>query len=576
MEKRGDSMGIENRKQGGGGNVNPKGQAAMLKEIVRVTYRIVIIGIVFLLAFIVMNQLLISVANEQVQNTMYLDQYRIGSKTLTAAVQSYAVTGDRTYYNNYMKELNEDKNRDIAWDGLKANGLRKNEWAQLEHIAELSNGLVPLEEQAMELAAAGDTDGAVALVFGETYQNTVKEITSATEECINAVQVRMARSKRKLTTGAYVTLAVFVLSFLTIVRKIGTSMKFAREELLTPIVKVSEQMEELAQGHFVNKMDLQPDDTEVGIMVGAILFMNDNFTKMIGEISNVLGKMAGGNYKVELVENYVGEFAEIKDSLYKIINSMRDTLTNIQNAANQIDSGSEQLAHAASDLAQGCTDQAMKVSDVSEMVDAMSKSMEERSDEARKTAQISENAGKLLDESNAKMQELKDAISEISRRSEEIRSIIGTIEDIASQTNLLSLNASIEAARAGDAGRGFAVVAEQVKNLAEQSTQAAGETTKLIEDTVSAVGKGITIADEAVINMGEVMNGSREAVNMMSDIAEALKKEYENIKKIDSDIAGVAEIVNNNSAASQETAAVSEEQSTQVQTMVHIMEQFEI
>lgn len=576
MKKRGSIMDMENQNRRHDGSGAVMGQAAMLKKIVRDTYRIVIVGIIFLIIFVVMSVILNSVSAKQLENTMYLNQYRIGSKTLTAAVQSYAVTGNIEYYNNYMKELNEDKNRDIAWDGLKANNLRDNEWAELEHIAEMSNGLVPLEEEAMELAAAGDTEGAIALVFGDTYENTVQEITSATDTCINDIQTRMARSKRKLNIAMYVSMAVFILSFATIVRKIATSMKFSREELLVPIVKVSEQMEELAQGHFVNKMDLKADSTEVGTMVGAIIFMNDNFTRMIGEISAVLGKMSAGNYKVELVENYVGEFVEIKDSLYKIINSMKDTLSNIQSAANQIDAGSEQLAQAATDLAQGCTDQAMKVSEVSEMVDAMSKSMEEHSDEARKTAQISENAGHLLDESNDKMQELKEAISEISRRSEEIRSIIGTIEDIASQTNLLSLNASIEAARAGDAGRGFAVVAEQVKNLAEQSTQAAGETTKLIEDTVSAVDKGIAIADEAVINMGEVMNGAREAMNMMGDIADALKKESENIQKIDTNIAGVAEIVNNNSAASEETAAVSEEQSSQVQMMVHIMEQFEI
>lgn len=103
------------------------------------------------------------------------------------------------------------------------------------------------------------------------------------------------------------------------------------------------------------------------------------------------------------------------------------------------------------------------------------------------------------------MQELKVAIGEISKCSEEIRSIIQVIEDIASQTNLLSLNASIEAARAGEAGRGFAVVAEQVKNLAEQSTEAAGETTKLIVSTIDAVNKGIAIAEETEASMDQVM-----------------------------------------------------------------------
>lgn len=556
--------------------MHPNGQAAMMKKMVRDTYRIVGVGIVCLLLFVGANISLTMVSNQQLENTMYLDQYRLGSKTLTSEVQSYAITGDKTYYDGYMKELNEDKNRDIAWAGLKENGLKDSEWKELEHIAELSDGLVPIEEEAMEKAANGDTEGATDLVFGDTYESTIQEINTATDSCIADIQARMSNKQQLLNTIMFVCMIAFIISFVAIVRRIAKTVQFARQELLIPIVKVSEQMEELAQGHFEDKIDLEADDSEVGKMVGAISFMNENFRKMISEVSDVLGKMAAGNYLVELQENYVGEFVEIKDSMYKIIESTKKALSSIQEAAKEIDAGSEQLAQAATDLAEGCTVQSGQVSDVSEMVDRIAESMKEKTKEAQVTAQISQEAGNVLLESNAKMQELKEAIGEISRRSEEIRTIIGAIEDIANQTNLLSLNASIEAARAGEAGKGFAVVAEQVKNLAEQSTQAAGETTKLIEGTIEAVEKGIAIADEAAANMNEVMGGAKESTEKMRDMAVALQKEAESIQQIDENISRVAEIVDNNSAASQETAAVSEEQTAQVQMMVQIMEQFEI
>ena len=555
---------------------NKNSQAYRLKNIVVKSKGMVIVGGIFLLLLFSIMIITNRISSEQLEDTMYLNQYRLGSKALTAAVQAYSVTGDQQYYDAYMKELNEDKNRDIAWAGLEENDIKAEEWDKLNQIAGLSNGLVPLEEAAMSSVADGDMQSAIDYVFGDQYGETIQQINAITDDAISTIQTRMERKKNILAFIEIVAALCFLVSFLVLVNQILYTTKFASKELLQPIINVSDQMTQLAAGDLHSEFHMQKDDSEVGRMVEAICYMKSSLTNIIGEITSILDQMGQGNYQVAIRQEYVGDYQLIRDAFNRITDEMKQTVTTIQEASGEINCGAGQLADAADNLATACTSQAGQVSVVAEHINELNTIIASNKKDAEEAVKISNLSASTLTAGNAKMEELKDAIQEISSCSEKISSIIGAIEDIATETNLLALNAAIEAARAGEAGKGFAVVAEQVKKLAEESSQAAGKTTQLIETTIAAVQNGTTIADEAAANMEDVVMSSTEVGERIQKIVEQFAREENSIGRINDNLAEIAGIVDNNSATSEETAAISEEQKSQAEAMVELIGRFKI
>ena len=559
-----------------GGVSGKNSQSARLKQLVRQAYIAVGVGVLLLLGFIAFNVGMSRVYTAQINATVALNQYRIGSKTLTYDVQSYAVTGNEEYADAYRRELNEDKNREKAVETLKTCEITEEEWASLNEIASMSQNLVPLEEAAMECVKNGDLEAAQAYVFSPEYEEAVTKINRQTDDTISRILERKDQKQNALKIMQLIFEFLFAASFVYVVIQLVRTIKFANRELLLPIIKVSDQMAVLAEGNFHTELDLEENESEVGKMVSAIAFMKQNLLAMIREITEILAQMGNGNYNIEMCQEYVGEFVQIKESFLQIAEKMRETLTTIRTVSIQIDTGSDQLACAAEDLAESCTEQAVQVSELATMLDRLTKSMEENSKAAEESAKLASTAGMTLQTGNRKMDELKASIQEISKCSQEIGTIIGTIESIASQTNLLSLNAAIEAARVGEAGKGFAVVADQVKNLADESAKAARRTTELIETTVTVMDKSIFIADETAENMQQVMADAKIATEKIGQITNMLEQDVVNMQSLNTNISEVSSVVNNNSATSEETAAVSEEQKAQVETLVGIMDHFQI
>lgn len=556
--------------------VKSSSQVERFKRMAKSSYSVIIVGVVVLAIFVIATCSMLLVSRNTSNTSTYFNQYQLATKDLMAQAQNYAVTGKITYYDNYNRELNTNKTRDKIWEKLQKCHISTEEKDRLESINKLTKDLLPYEEETIQLVMDKKLDEAVAIIYGDSYTGIVDRIESMMDRCTENIAKEAQVKVTIAGIGMLLSGICFVALFVYMLRNNIVAIKFSEKELLKPIMDISQHIIALSEGKLDGEIDMKTDDSEVGQMVQAIIFMKKNFSNMITEISHVLEKMGNGDYKVELQQDYVGEFEKIKNSMNMIITETVETLSTIRNVAEEINCGADQLAKASEDLAEGSSIQLDRITTVASLVKDLHTTMETHVKEADITVQLSTKAANTLTEGNKNMELLKDAIANIEDCSIQISSIISTIQDIADETNLLSLNASIEAARAGEAGRGFAVVAEQVKKLADESAKAAGETTKLIDTTVQAVQRGIVIADEAIANMGEVYEDTKVATSKMQDMAVNLKYESNNINKIHKNIDEVAMIVDDNSATSEETAAVSEEQAAQVTTMVGLLEHFNV
>lgn len=389
------------------------------------------------------------------------------------------------------------------------------------------------------------------------------------QEQTNAI----AKQQRNVTISIIVMLAVLILLFIIFVPMLIKVIK----NITVPTAEVVEALVGYSQGNLTVPVEFESKN-ELGVMCDAIRTSQRILSNVIDDIVNVTTEMANGNFDVTSKDPslYVGSLGGVSKAFSNIITQMNDTMAQISLSSDQVSSSAEQVSTAAQALAQGSTEQASAVEELSATVGDIANNAQGNASNSAKAMEFSKTAGAQAAESAKYMEEMVEAMAEVSASSEEIGKIIGTIEDIAFQTNILALNAAVEAARAGSAGKGFAVVADEVRNLATKSDQAAKATKDLIDRSLDSVKNSNSIVKKVSDSLEKTVAASDQTMSIIDQISSAAAEESESIAQVNEGIGQISAVVQTNSATSQETAAASEELSSQAALMKSLISKFRL
>ena len=446
-------------------------------------------------------------------------------------------------------------------------------------VAELKDAIEELKKQRaalMELVQQNKNDEALAL-FNSDYNDATEKLQDI---LVDMGKVASAEAKSQYTSARVTGIVSIILmiligtgavAFSTVIRTTITGI------MLKPIQELEGAAEKLKAGQLDVEINYESPD-ELGKLADNFRQACKTLEGIVQDTSYLLGEMAEGNFNVSSnnAQIYIGNFRQQYESISKLKHELSDTLTQINEASEQVASGSGQLAGGAQALAEGATDQAGAVEELTATVESVSGIAETGAQTAADAYQnvltAVDNAGKSREDLKA----LTDAMERISSTSMEIQNIIGSIEDIASQTNLLSLNASIEAARAGEAGKGFAVVADQIGKLAGDSAKAAVNTRDLIEKSLQEIENGNQITEKTVAALNEIL----EAMNSFADVAKTSStnsnEQADMLKQIEQGIEQISGVIQSNSASAEETSATSQELSAQSEGLKNLVGRFKL
>ena len=414
-------------------------------------------------------------------------------------------------------------------------------------------------DEILQLSREGKQQEASKLMTGEVYE-AYKSFSKKLTILRDKFQVELDQAKTMANVCTVIIFIVIVAAGLAIAVVTTMIGKIITNSITEPVKQIDAAVASLRKGELSNvEMLTYESEDELGDTIRNLKEAMGILADYVREISVEVKAIAQGDLtrNGDDITDFLGDFSELKTSLLYILKRFNSTLTEISNLAEQVSSNSSEVENASKSLADGATEQAGVIEELNATIDTVVDMAEDTAKETQNaSARVKASANKANEEKE-KMNELLTEMEHITEISKEIGNIITDIEDIASQTNLLSLNASIEAARAGEAGKGFAVVADQIGKLAADSAKSAVNTRDLIDKTLVEIEKGNTITRTTADAFNQIITDMESFAELAENTMEKANSQAESLEQIGQGIEQLSGVVQGNAASSEENTAIS-------------------